>query len=131
MTSTQGHPIFPVIQPKATQVHTYHRDGQMWFDDNGGASPVYEPNSFGGPKENPACKEPPLKISGNADHFDQPRTDTDFIQPGKLFKLMPADAQARLIENMGNSLVVVPKFIQERMLSHIRKADAKWGEKSG
>jgi catalase len=94
MTSTQGHPIFPVIQPKATQVHTYHRDGQMWFDDNGGASPVYEPNSFGGPKENPACKEPPLKISGNADHFDQPRTDTDFIQPGKLFKLMPADAQA-------------------------------------
>jgi catalase len=37
----------PVNRPKA-EVNTYHRDGAMRFDANGGKAPNYEPNSFGG-----------------------------------------------------------------------------------
>jgi catalase len=38
--------------------HTYHRDGTMRFDGNHGAAVNYEPNSFGGPVEDPRFKEP-------------------------------------------------------------------------
>lgn len=119
----------PVNRPKAAEVNTYHRDGFMRFDGNAGNAVVYEPNSFGGPTENPAFKEPPLKISGDADTYDQPTTDDDFIQPGNLYRLMPSDEQDRLIKNLVNSLKTVPKFIQERMVKHFFKADQTWGEK--
>jgi catalase len=100
----------------------------MRFDDNGGDSPNYEPNSFGGSKENPAYREPPLKISGDADRYEQPRVDDDYIQPGNLFRLMPPDAQERLIESVAESLKKVPRFIQERMVSHCQKADLAYGQ---
>ncbi len=119
----------PVNRPKNAKVNTYHRDGFMRFDDNAGASPVYEPNSFGGPKEDPKFKEPPLKISGDADRYGQPRVDADFIQPGNLYRLMPADEQDRLIQNLVNSLKTVPTFIQERMLTYFYKADETWGDR--
>jgi catalase len=45
-----------VNKPKCP-VHTYHRDGHLRFNENGGATPNYEPNSFGGPMEDPAYKE--------------------------------------------------------------------------
>ena len=118
----------PVNRPKVA-VSNYHRDGSMRFDGNSGKSVVYEPNSFGGPIQNPAFKEPPLKISGDADAYNQPTTDDDFIQPGNLYRLMPSDEQDRLIENLVNSLKTVPKFIQERMLKHFSKADSTWGER--
>jgi catalase len=43
---------------------TYHRDGAMRSDDNGGSSPNYEPNSFGGPIEDPRYIECPKPITG-------------------------------------------------------------------
>ncbi|MCF6150866.1 MAG: catalase, partial [Candidatus Kuenenia stuttgartiensis] len=55
-----GH--LPINRPLATAANTYQRDGAMRFDDNGGASVNYEPNSFGGPKADQAYNEPPLKI---------------------------------------------------------------------
>ena len=119
----------PVNRPKVAEVNTYHRDGFMRFDGNAGNIVVYEPNSFGGPTENPAFKEPPLKISGDADAYAQPTTDDDFIQPGNLYRLMPPDEQERLIKNLVNSLKTVPEFIQERMVKHFFKADQTWGEK--
>lgn len=119
----------PVNKPKVEEVNNYHRDGTMRFDGNLGGAVNYEPNSFGGPKQNPAFKEPPLKISGNADAYDQPTTDDDFIQPGNLYRLIPPDEKSRLVENLVNSLKTVPKFIQERMVKHFLKADETWGER--
>jgi len=121
-----NYQLLPVNRPRSG-VHTYLRDGHMRFDENEGAAPNYEPNSFGGPVENPAYREPPLKISGDADRYDQPRADDDFIQPGNLFKLMSKDEQARLIENIIGSLKNVPEFIQERMVKHFQKADPEYG----
>ncbi|HPE41469.1 MAG TPA: catalase, partial [Thermotogota bacterium] len=95
-----------------TGVHNYMRDGAMRFDENGGASPNYEPNSFGGPKEDPAFREPPLKISGNADHYEQKRgVDDDYIQPGNLFRLMSRAEQDRLVRAIAGSLKNAPKAI--------------------
>ena len=119
----------PVNAPHATKVvNTYQRDGHMRFDDNGGAGPNYEPNSFGGPTENPAFAEPPLKISGDADRYEQKRgVDDDYIQPGNLYRLMPPDEQARLIQNIVGSLSKTPKAIQEKMVEHFTRADADYG----
>ena len=45
----------------------------MRFDGNAGTAVNYEPNTFGGPVADPAYREPPLKISGDADKYDQKR----------------------------------------------------------
>jgi len=117
----------PVNAPKCP-MHNYQRDGAMRFDDNGGSSVIYEPNSFGGPKEAPSFREPPLRITGNADWYEQKRgVDDDYIQPGNLFRLMTPQQQKHLCENIAGSLKKVPKEIQEKMINHFTKADPAYG----
>ena len=101
----------------------------MRFDDNGGPGPNYEPNSFGGAKEDPTYKEPPLKISGDADWYEQKRgVDDDYVQPGNLFRLMSPVQQKGLFAAISGSLKKAPKPIQERMVAHFRKADKAYGD---
>jgi catalase len=109
-------------------VNTYHRDGAIRFDDNGGGSVNYEPNSVGGPKENPSLKEPPLKISGDADRYDHRAGNDDTTQAGNLFRLMKPDQKRQLIENLVSALKPVPRYIQERQLAHFYKADPEYGK---
>ena len=120
----------PINAPKATKVaNTYQRDGLMRFDDNGGAAPNYEPNSYNGPIENHSFDEPPLKIGDYADRFEQKRgVDDDYIQPGNLFRLMSAEQQKILITNIAGSLKKVPVEIQKRMLEHFYKTDKAYGD---
>ncbi|MDP8267087.1 MAG: catalase [Candidatus Tenebribacter davisii] len=120
----------PVNNPHAAKVQNkYQRDGHMRFDDNGGAGPNYEPNSFDGPVEDHSYNEPPLKISGDADRYEQKRgVDDDYIQPGNLFRLMTEKQQQELIENIIKPLKNVPGEIQEKMVAHFRKADKKYGD---
>ena len=120
----------PINAPKATKVvNTYQRDGHMRFDDNGGPGPNYEPNSFGGPKEDPAYREPPLKISGDADRYEQKRgVDNDYVQPGNLYRLMSPKQQEDLIANIVGSLKNVPKEIQQKMVTHFHRADPAYGD---
>ena len=118
----------PINRPRS-EVNTYQRDGRMRFDDNGGPSVIYEPNSFGGPVADPTYREPPLKISGDADWYDQKRgVDDDYVQPGNLYRVMPSDEQQRLIENIVGSLKQVPGEIQQKMVDHFRKADQAYGD---
>jgi catalase len=118
----------PINRPHAAKVNNYQRDGAMRFDDNGGATPNYEPNSYGGPKEDPSFSEPPLRISGDADRYEQKRgVDDDYVQPGNLYRLMPPDEQKRLVHAIANSLKNAPKEIQEKMLAHFYKADQDYG----
>src|SRR6202045_1165865 len=46
-------------------LNNYPRDGPMPFDANGAAGPNYEPNSFGGPKEDPSHRDVPYAIHGD------------------------------------------------------------------
>jgi catalase len=120
----------PINCPHAAKVQNiYQRDGAMRFDENGGGDPNYEPNTMGGPVADPQYAEPPLKISGDADRYEQKRgVDDDYVQPGNLFRLLGAEHQARLCKNIAGSLGKVPKDLQEKMVTHFAKADPAYGE---
>jgi catalase len=117
----------PVNKPRCP-VATYHRDGTMRFDDNGGASVNYEPNTRGGPVEDPRFKEPPLRISGDADRYDHREGNDDYTQAGNLYRLMPAAERERLHQAIANAMQGVPKEIVERQLGHFAKADPAYAE---
>jgi catalase len=122
-----NYEVLPVNKPQCPFA-TYNRDGAMRFDGNYGAQPNYEPNSFGGPKQNPAYTERPHAVSGTVARHDH-RADSDYYsQPGNLFRLMDAGAKARLIGNIVGSLGSgVPPRIQELQILHFYKADPAYG----
>jgi len=121
-----NYAALPVNLPHS-EVNTYHRDGHLRFDSNFGSTVNYEPNSFGGPVEDPKFLEPPLKVSGDADRYDPRAGSDDYIQPGNLFRLMNADQKGQLINNLAEAMQSVPERIQIRQLVHFYKADPDYG----
>lgn len=109
-------------------VHHYHRDGQTRFDGNFGRAPNYEPNSFGGPVSDLSMKEPPLRISGDADRYDHRIGNDDYIQAGNLYRLMNAEEKHRLVNNIVGAMECVPREIQLRQICHFDKADTAFGK---
>jgi catalase len=116
-----------VNKPKCPVMH-YHRDGQTRFDGNFGRAPNYQPNSFGGPVDDVSVKEPPLKISGDADRYDHRAGNDDYTQAGNLYRLMSAEEKARLVANLVGAMQGVPREIQVRQTGHFTKADPAYGE---
>ena len=94
-------------------VHSYHRDGAMRTDGNLGGTPSYFPNSLGEWADQPELHEPPLRLEGDAAHYDH-RVDEDYFkQPGDLFRLMsPAQRQA-LFDNTARQIGGAARPIQE------------------
>ena len=118
----------PVHAPKCP-VHHYHKDGPMrFFANNPQPDAYYEPNSVGGPAEDASYREPPLKISGDADRYNHREGNDDYTQPGKLFRLMSAEQQGRLFSNIAEAMQGVPEDIIQRQLQHFYKADPAYGE---
>ncbi|HUT48374.1 MAG TPA: catalase [Alphaproteobacteria bacterium] len=116
----------PVNKPRCP-VHSYHRDGAMRFDGNAGGAVNYEPNTMGGPVEDPGFREPPLTVSGDADRYDHREGNDDYAQAGDLFRLMPADEQGRLMDALAGAMSDVPEEIQRRQIAHFVKADPAYG----
>jgi len=110
-----------------SEVNTYHRDGAMRFDDNGGVGVNYEPNSFGGPAEDPRFREPDFPVDGDANRYNHREGNDDYTQAGNLFRLMTDDARARLIDNIVDDMSSVPQEIQLRQIGHFYKADPAYG----
>ena len=117
----------PANRPQCP-VNSYHRDGTMRFDGNSGGAVNYEPNSHGGPAENPPVQEPPLKIDGDAGRYDHREGNDDYEQPGNLFRLMNKEQQQRLCENIARAMQGVPNDIVERQIGHFSKADSAYGK---
>ncbi len=121
---------FAVNAPKCPMA-TYQRDGAgagMRPDNNGGRVPNYEPNSFGGPAQDASFREPPLKISCPvADRYDASEGNDTHRQAGDLYRMMPADAQERLVGNIVASMSSVSRDIQLRQLCHFFRADPSYG----
>ena len=122
-----NHQALPVNAPKCP-VHNYQRDGAMRFDGNGDGSVNYEPNSFAGPVENAAAKEPPLAIGEVADRFDHRDGNDDFTQAGDLFRLMSVDEQNRLMDTIAGAMAGVPEDIATRQIGYFHKADPSYGD---
>ncbi len=121
-----NHQHLPVNAPRCP-VHNYQRDGAMRFDANGAGAVNYEPNSFGGPVEDPSVKEPPLALEGAADRYDHRAGNDDYSQAGDLFRLMPEDERERLMDTIAAEMEGVPAEIVDRQIGHFRKADPAYG----
>ncbi|NLL48858.1 MAG: catalase [Firmicutes bacterium] len=123
-----NHHQIPVNAPKIP-THSYHRDGQMRVNNNFGSTLAYEPNSYGEWQEQPEYKEPPLVLSGAADHWNFREDDDDYYtQPGKLFRLMSPEQQQVLFENTARNMGDAPKMIKIRHISNCLKADPAYGK---
>jgi catalase len=110
-------------------VHSYHRDGAMRVDGNHGSTLGYEPNSYGEWQQQPDFAEPPLSLSGAADHWNYREDDDDYYsQPGALFRLMTPAQKKVLFENTARSIGEAPKEIQLRHIANCTRADPAYGE---
>jgi catalase len=108
-------------------VHTYHADGAMRLAGNPNPDAFYEPNSFAGPVQDDALREPPLKISGNADRYNHRDGNDDYKQPGALFRLMTPEQKDQLFHNIKAAMDGVPLDIVKRQLVHFYRADPDYG----
>ncbi|MDG5767558.1 catalase [Balneolales bacterium ANBcel1] len=119
----------PVNRPKS-EVNHYHKDGTMRFfaNDTGNPDAYYEPNSFNGPAEDPSFKEPPLRISGDADRYNHREGNDDYTQAGNLFRLFDDAQKQRLFSNIADAMGGVSEEIVQRQLVHFHKADPEYAE---
>ncbi|PAK31478.1 catalase [Bacillus velezensis] len=123
-----NHQALPINRSR-NEVKNYQRDGQMRFDDNGGRSVYYEPNSFGGPKESPEDKQAAYPVSGFADSVSYNHHD-HYTQAGDLYRLMSEEERTRLVANIVSAMKPVEKEeIKLRQIGHFYKADPEYGRR--
>ena len=126
-----NYDALPINRPKAPFA-TYNRDGSMRFDENGGDGPNYEPNSFGGPKENPKYLERPYTTTATTEkvgRYDHREGNDDYTQPGNLWRLFSEAEKDRTAKNIAGSLGQVPLRIQKLQLSHFAKCDPDYAHR--
>ncbi len=122
----------PINQPKCP-VHHYHKDGVMNANGSRTGNPdvYYEPNSFDGPTEQASRREPPLRISGDADRYAHKggagQQIDDFTQPGNLFRMMSPNQQNRLMDNIADAMQGVSVEIIRRQLALFYQCDPQYG----
>ncbi|WP_129705562.1 catalase KatA [Priestia megaterium] len=123
-----NHQALPINRPR-NEVNNYQRDGQMRFDDNGGRSVYYEPNSFGGPTESHENKQAAYPVSGVADSVAYDHND-HYTQAGDLYRLLSEDERTRLVANIVEAMKPVEKEeIKLRQIQHFYKADPEYGKR--
>jgi catalase len=123
-----NHHQIPVNRPRCP-VHSYHRDGAMRVDGNHGGTLGYEPNSYGEWREQPAFREPPLGLQGDADHWNHRADDNDYYsQPRFLFRLMTPAQQQVLFQNTARAMGDAPDEVKLRHVTNCTKADPAYGE---
>lgn len=121
-----NHQALPINRAK-NEVKNYQRDGQMRFDDNGGKSVYYEPNSFGGPTETPENKQAAYPVSGVAESVAYDHND-HYTQAGDLYRLMTEEQRAHLVSNIVAAMKPVERDdIKLRQIGHFYKADPEYG----
>ena len=121
-----NHQALPINLPRS-EVKNYQRDGQMRFDDNGGRSVYYEPNSFSGPTESHENKQAAYPVSGFADSVAYDHND-HYTQAGDLYRLLNEDERTRLVANIVEAMKPVEKEeIKLRQIQHFYKADPEYG----
>lgn len=121
-----NHHQIPVNAPKCPY-HSFHRDGAMRTDGNYRGTTSYEPNSFGQWKQQPDFSEPPLKITGDAAHWDHREDNDYFTQPGNLFRLMNEQQRTSLFNNTAEAVGGAKHFIQIRHIRNCYQADPDYG----
>ncbi|MRX07453.1 catalase [Pseudoduganella sp. FT25W] len=121
-----NHQHLPVNAPRCP-VHNQQRDGGMAIA-NGGAAQNYQPvDANGSNPQGLGNGEPALALQGAAARYDARGTEDDYTQAGDLFRLMPADEQQNLFNNLAGPLSQVSAEIVARQLGHFDQADPAYG----
>ncbi|WP_334171020.1 catalase [Sinomonas sp.] len=128
-----NHAQLPVNAPKS-EVRNYSTDGAARYYYNSPETPVYAPNSLGGP----AAVEPAnpgggwendgeLTLAAHSLHAE----DGDFVQPGILYREVFNDAErARFLETIAGAVGGVKRAdIKERAIQYWTNVDAELGAK--
>ena len=127
----------PINCPHATRAHSYQRAGAMagTYDkfnqethSSGLGGPNYGPNTQAGPVTAPNFAEPPLKITGDAARYDHRDGADDYSQAGDLYRMMNADQQSQLVNNIAGALSAAPQAIIDKMVENLRRCDPAYGE---
>jgi catalase len=117
----------PVNAPKCPY-HSYHRDGKTRVDGNMGSTTSYEPNSKSEWVEQRDFREPPLAISGSADHWDFREDDDDYYsQPRALFLMLGEEERQRLFGNTARAFFGARIEVRERHIDNCTKAHPDYG----
>lgn len=116
----------PVNKPTCP-FSSQHRDGAMRVDGNLGATPSIWPNSKGLWADDKNAAEPPLQLSGDADHWDHRVDDDHWEQPGILFRLMNPSQKQVLFENTARQIGDASVAVQHRHIENCSRADKDYG----
>jgi catalase len=121
----------PINSPKSA-VHSYNKDGAMRYDNPG--DPVYAPNSFGGPKADPAYMETTWGVEGGEmvrHAYTLHSEDDDFGQPGTLYREVLSDTdREHLVSNIvGHATNGVSAPVQKRVIEYWTSVDSDLGSR--
>jgi catalase len=123
-----NYPQIPVNAPRCP-VHSYHRDGAMRVDGNGGGSTHYAPNSKGALQPQPDFSEPPLDLGNAVAKRWNHREDTDyFSQPRKLFEKFSAEERQRLFENTARAIQGASEAVKLRHVGNCVLVHPEYGK---
>lgn len=115
----------PVNRPQVA-VHNYARDGAMAQNQASGVN--YEPNSSDGPTEVPTAQVHGDQLTGKTGHYAV--NDDYYAAAGRLYRLLSAEEQTRLIDNIVMNLGQVTKpAIQIREVRQFYQADPEYGQR--
>ncbi|GAA2172505.1 catalase [Arthrobacter parietis] len=129
-----NHAQLPVNAPKS-EVRNYSKDGGARFFFNSPQTPVYAPNSMGGPAADPSLTGPEGGWENDGDLVRAAHSlhaeDDDFGQAGTLYREVYNDAEkARFLENITGAVSgVTIADIRERAIQYWTNVDADLGAK--
>jgi catalase len=121
----------PINAPKV-DVHSYNKDGAMTYR-HAGSQPVYAPNTFGGPRADPArgadltWSVPGGELGRYA--YEKHAEDDDFGQPGTLYREIMSDTQReQLVQTIvGHASDGVSSAMQQRVIAYWASVDSGLG----
>lgn len=111
-----------------SEINTYVTGGAMnngmyELDDKA----YYEPNSFGGGKEDRSLLEPDINLEGAMQRYDHRAEDQDYYsQPRALFVLMNDSQRSQLFSNIAESMASVSEAIKERAIGHFEQISPEY-----
>jgi len=111
-----------------SEINTYvvggaMNNGMYELDDKA----YYEPNSFGGGKEDRSLLEPDINLEGAMQRYDHRAEDQDYYsQPRALFVLMNDSQKSQLFSNIAESMASVSEAIKERAIGHFEQISPEY-----
>jgi catalase len=122
-----NHNQLPVNAPRCP-VHHYQSDGSSTGIQNGDVN-FYPNDQEDLPRPDASLQAPPLPLLEDAwvGVFSQDDEDY-FSQAGDLFRLMNAEQQRQLFDNIGGGLAQATPSAQERMLNFLNRADPNYAQ---